>query len=164
MTDRRDGEANGYAIAMTEAYFEHVLDARDVCANCHRKNRIERVDPVMSRSGLRHELDSHFSRMRRRTVVDYHDGTENPPDSKGVWCECGVEGSHDRIWDPSDVDRERFKSLLKNTIQSLQARGVSLKSRETAMYALSHFDEHGDVDKALAAGVDAGIVAATAEQ
>jgi hypothetical protein len=30
------------------------------------------------------------------------------------------------------------------------------------MYALSHFDDHGDADRALANAIDAGIVAAAA--
>jgi len=148
---------------MTDLYFDHIVNAREICSNCHRKNRVERVDPVMSRSGLRHELDSHYSRDVRRTVVDYHNSTEIPSDSKAVFCECGVEGAHHRVWDPLEIDRDRFKELLKHTIQSLNERGVTLDDRETILYALSHFDENGDADKALASGVDAGVVAATAQ-
>jgi hypothetical protein len=147
---------------MTDAYFEHIVDAREICSNCHRKNRVERVDPVMSRSGLRHELDSHYSRDERRTTVDYHDSDPEPTHAKGVFCGCGVEGSHDRIWEPTAIDRERFKQLLQNTVRSLEERGVSIKRKEMVAVALSHFDDHGDVDRALATGTDAGIVAATA--
>jgi len=144
---------------MQGPYADHLLDARDVCSNCFRKNRVERVDPVMSRSGLRHELDSHYSRDRRETTVDYHDGGDEPPKSKGVFCNCGVEGTFDRIWDPTDVDRERFKKLLKNAVVTLDRKGVSIKRKETLRYALSHFDDHHDVDKALATAIDCGIMA-----
>lgn len=147
---------------MQGPYADHLLDARDVCSNCLRKNRVERVDPVMSRNGLRHELDSHYSRDRRRTSIEYHDGGDEPTKAKGVFCECGVEGSHDRLWNPEDVDRESFKTLLTAAVATLEEKGVSIKRRETLMYALGHFDEVGDVDKALATALDAGIVAAAA--
>jgi hypothetical protein len=148
---------------MQGPYADTILDARDVCNNCFRKNRVERVDPVMSRAGLRHELDSHFARDKRETVLDWHDGGERPTEAKGVWCNCGVEGSYDRLWEPNNLDRERFKTLLKQAVISVEQKGVTLKRRETLRYALSHFDDHGDADQALATALDAGIVAACAD-
>lgn len=144
---------------MQGPYADHLLDASDVCSNCLRKNRVERVDPVMG-SGLGHELDSHYSRHKRRTTVDYHDGGDEPTQAKGVFCECGVEGSYERVWDPTGVDRDRFKELLKAAVITLDEKGVSLNRKETLRYALVHFDDHGDVDKALATAIDCGIMAA----
>jgi len=163
MTDRKDGEAPLLSVAMTSTYHEHILDASDVCSNCHRKNRVERVDPVMSRTGLRHELDSHYSRDQRNTTVEYHDGGDKPTEAKGVFCECGTEGGHTRHWSPDDVSREKFKALLKHTARTLAERGVSVDRRTMFSHALSHFDDCGDVDRALAAGVDIGIATATAQ-
>lgn len=143
---------------MQGPYADHLLDASDVCSNCLRKNRVERVDPVMG-GGLGVDLDSHYSRDQRRTTVEYHDGGDEPTQAKGVFCECGVEGSHERLWNPTAVDRERFKELLKAAVQTLRAKDVSLKQKETLMYALSHYDDHGDADRALATGIDCGIMA-----
>jgi len=77
-----------------------------------------------------------------------------------VFCECGVEGSYERLWDPTGVDRDRFKELLKAAVVTLDEKGVSLNRKETLRYSLVHFDDHGDVDKALATGIYAGIMAA----
>jgi len=144
---------------MQGPYADHLLDARDVCSNCLRVNRVERVDPVMSSGTLTHELDSHYSRDRRRTAVEYHDGGDEPTQAKGVFCSCGVEGAYERVWNPASVSRKRFKDLLTSAVASLERKGVSLDRRETLMYSLSHFDDHGDVDKALATGIDCGIMA-----
>jgi hypothetical protein len=146
---------------MQGPYADHLLDANDTCSNCLRKNRVERVDPVMG-TGLGHELDSHYSRDPRETTVEYHDGGTEPTRAKGVFCRCGVEGSHERYWSPTDVSRDRFKELLKNAVATLDRKGVTLRQKETIGYALSHFDDHGDVDRALATAIDAGIVAAAA--
>jgi len=143
---------------MQGPYADHILDARDVCSNCFRKNRVERVDPVMG-SGLGHELDSNYSRDRRETTVEYHDGGDEPPKSKGVFCNCGVEGSFERLWSPTTASRERFKTLLKNAVVSLERKEVSIKRKETLRYGLTHYADHGDVDKALATAIEMGIVA-----
>jgi len=149
---------------MQGPYADHILDARDVCSNCFRRIRVERVDPVMSRSGLRHELDSHYSRDQQTTEVDWHDGEPAPAHSRGVFCECGVEGAFERLWDPDDVDRERFRELLVTAVATVERKGVALKRRETLRYALSHFSEHADVDKALSLALEAGIVAEAASE
>lgn len=147
---------------MQGPYAEHILDANDVCANCHRQNRVERVDPVMATDGLRHELDSHYSRRRELTTVEYHDGGREPTKAKGVFCECGVEGAHERIWSPETVTREPFKELLQNAIKTLLGKGVNIRPKETARYALAHYDAEGDADKALSYAVEMGQVAAIA--
>lgn len=140
-------------------YADHILDAADTCSNCHQLIRVERLDPV--RGGLSTRMDSHLSRREETTTVAYGPA-DVPAESKGVFCECGTEDAHHRLWDPTDVSRERFKQLLKHAIETLERKDVTLERTETAMYALSHFDEHGDVDRALATALDAGIVAAVA--
>lgn len=146
---------------MQGPYADHILDASDVCSNCLRVNRLERVDPV--RGGLSRELDSHLERHPRRTTIEFGPH-ECPPQSKGVFCECGVEGAYERLWDPTDVDEERFKALLKRALRTLEERGVTIKRKETVVYALSHWREYGDVDQALATALEAGLVAAAAGQ
>lgn len=146
---------------MQGPYADHILDASDVCSNCFRVVSVERVDPVMG-DGLGHELDSHYSRHKRETSVEFHDSEPEPTQAKGVFCKCGVEGSHERLWEPGDVDRDRFADLLKSAIRSVATKGVALKPDETISYAVSHWREHDDVDRALATALDAGVVAAAA--
>ena len=62
----------------------------------------------------------------------------------------------------ADVDRERFRALLKATLRTLAAKGVTLRRKETAAYALQAFDDGKGPDAALAEAIDAGIVAAAA--
>jgi len=155
-TQTGGGRKNG-----STAYEDHILDSKDVCSNCFEIIRVDRVDPV--RGGMTRELDSHLERDRRRTSVEYAPH-EIPSRSKGVFCNCGCEGAHERLWDPTDVDREQFRTLLKSALQTLEHKDVTLRRKETAMYALSHFDDHGDVDKALSAALEAGIVAAVASR
>lgn len=144
---------------MQGPYGDHILDASDVCSNCFRLVRQERVDPV--RVGLTRELDSHLERDPRRTTIGYGPH-ECPPRSKGVFCECGVEGSFERLWDPTAVDEDRFKQLVKVALRTLEEKDVRIKRKETVMYAISHWREHGDVDRALATALEAGVVAAVA--
>ena len=40
---------------MNDAYEEHLFDASDVCRNCLRRIRVERVDPVRSGMGVEYE-------------------------------------------------------------------------------------------------------------
>jgi hypothetical protein len=144
---------------MQGPYADYLLDAKDICNNCYRQVKIERVDPVMSRSGLRHDLDVHYARKKRTTEVEYHDGEPEPAHSRGTFCECGVEGSHQRLWEPDDVSRDRFEQLLVAAVASAIRKGIGIRRKETLRYALEHFDNEGDVDKALATGLDAGLVA-----
>ena len=145
---------------MQGPYAEYILDSPEVCSNCYRRVRVERVDPT--RNGFGDDFDSHYERRRRETSVEYPGVGSNPTNAKGVFCSCGVEGSFERLWNPTDLDRERFRELVKAAIRSVEAKGVDLRRKETAAYALSHFDDHGDADRALATALDAGIVAAAA--
>jgi len=142
---------------MQGPYADHILDAKDVCSNCLRQNRVERIDPVMG-SGLGHELDSHYSRDRRQTVIGFGPA-EAVADSKGVFCECGVEGSYERIWDPEEVGEDRFRDLLVAAVATLERKDVSIRRRTALRTALQHFQAHGDVDRALSIGAEAAVVA-----
>jgi hypothetical protein len=145
---------------MTDAYAEHVLEAADVCNNCLRLIRVERVDPV--RSGVAREFEATYERERRHTSVEYAPA-ESVSDEKGVFCACGVEGARDRIWSDDDLSRDRFKGLVQHLLRTLNRKDVSVKPRETAAYALQAFDDDTPPDHALAQAVDAGIVAAAAQ-
>jgi hypothetical protein len=147
---------------MDGPYADHILDARDVCNNCFQHVRVERVDPVMSRDGLRHALDAHYSRKRKTTTREYHDSDPHVTHAEATFCECGVEGTYERLWSPTDISRGRFKSLLKRALQTLGHKGIRLsreRKRETIAYALQTFDEEGDADRALGRAIEMGIVA-----
>jgi len=121
----------------------------------------------MSRSGLRHALDSHYSRKRTTTTREYHDSDPNVTHADATFCECGVEGAFERLWTPTDISRDRFKTLLKHAIQTLSHRGIELsreRKRETVAYALQSFDDGGDADRAFSEAIEMGIVAQASAQ
>ena len=146
---------------MQGPYGEHLLDAGDVCQNCFRQVRLEREQTQTSTNQPVSAELSPSVREPVETTIEYAPH-RLPAQSKGTFCGCGVEGTYERLWNPTDISRERFKELLKAALQTLEAKGVTLRRKETAMYCLSHFDEHEDADRALANGIDAGIVAAAA--
>jgi len=161
MTARRVGEVS-HSSHMEGPYADHILDARDVCNNCFRHVRVERVDPVMARDGLRHALDAHYSRKRKTTTREYHDSDPAVTHAEATFCHCGVEGTFERLWSPTDISRGRFKTLLKRALRTLEQKGIQLsreRKRETVAYALQTFDRDGDADQAIAQGIEMGIVA-----
>jgi hypothetical protein len=139
----------------TAPYEEHLLAAPDVCSNCLRLIREERVDPT--RSGLGRDYEETYQRRPDTTVIGYGP-SDAVSESKGVFCECGVEGHRERIW-TGDVDRDRFKDLLTNAIRTLETKDVSLRRKETLAYALNAYDAGDGPDQAIATAVEAGIVA-----
>ena len=145
---------------MNEAYQEHILNATDVCSNCLRVIRVERVDPT--RDGMIREYESHYERHPNNTEIAY-----GPADSasnvKGVFCDrCGTEGAHDRIWESEDVDDGRFGELVKQAIATLDYKGVSIQPRDFAAHALQQRKDEASVDEALGAATEAAIVAQAA--
>jgi len=145
---------------MTDAYQEHLLNATDVCMNCLRIIRVERVDP--SRGGMIREYESHYERHPNNTEVAYGP-CDSPSNAKGVFCDrCGTEGAHDRIWESEDVDDERFGELVKQAIATLDYKGVSIQPRDFAAHALQHRRDEATVDEALGAATEAAIVAQAA--
>jgi hypothetical protein len=146
---------------MITPYHDHILDARDVCANCHRLIRVERLDLV--RGGINTELDSHYSRRKRTTTVEYAPA-ESASESKGVFCGCGVEDSRvrDRLWSPGNISRERFRDLLTATTATLTHKDVTISRERFASVALAAYDAGRDADDALEIALDAALAVATA--
>lgn len=141
----------------SQLYQEEVLNAADTCANCLRLIRVERVDPY--RSSM-HELESKLTRRREVTDVDWCDAGDRPTEAKGVWCECGVEGARDRIWEPDEVDRDRVRQLIQNLLRTLGRKRITVDRKRLAAHALQTFDECGDIDDALSRGIEQGIARA----
>ena len=155
-------------MTQSPAYDEHVLSASDVCSNCLRIIRIERVDPA--RSGMIREYESHYERNPRTTEIAY-----GPADSvtnvKGTFCDrCGTEGPYtdDRIWTSErtedgtlidTVDDARFETLVKQAIATLDYKGVSIQPHDFAAHALQQRKDGATVDEALGAATEAGIYA-----
>lgn len=146
---------------MQGPYADHLLDASDVCSNCLRLIRLERVDPT--KGGLARELDSHLERHPTRTSIEFAPH-EIPHQSEGTFCTCGVEDVNHRLWDPDDVGEERFRKLVKRAAQTLGEKDVTRRRKTFVAYALQAF-RHGDnADEALAAGLEAAIATAASQQ
>jgi len=144
----------------TDAYQDHVLGAPDVCSNCFRLIRAERLDPT--RNGFGGELESHYERVRRTTSVEHPDTGDEPTQAQGVFCMCGVESARHRLWCSDDIGEPEFREFLKHLLRSLARKDVSVPRQETAAYALQAFRDGEGVDAALAQAVEAGIVARAA--
>jgi len=148
-----------------DAYQEHVRNAVDVCSNCMRTVRVERVDPT--RSGLNREYESYYARDEITTEIGYAPA-RSVTDQKGVFCtHCGTEHHDDRIWDDVDfadpelpLDEDRFRELAKNAMRSLEAKGVSIDRHAFATAALSAWDDHRPVDECLGDATEHAIVVA----
>jgi hypothetical protein len=143
---------------MTDAFDEHVNEARDVCRNCFRVRAVERVDPVR---GFGDEFEAHYERRKQTTTVDYAPA-DRVSEHKGVFCECGVESPRHRIWDDGDIDDERFRDLLRAMLETLAFKDVTVRRRRTAAYALQSFRDGAGVDEALATALEVGLATATA--
>jgi hypothetical protein len=141
----------------TESYQDHVLGAPDVCSNCFRLIRVERLDPT--RNGFGGELESHYERVRQTTEVDHADCGDEPTQSQAVFCHCGVESARHRIWSSPEVGKDRFREMLKNVLRSLSRKEISIRQKEAAACAIQLFNDGAGVDESLATGIEAGIVA-----
>jgi hypothetical protein len=137
-----------------DVYDDRVLGAPDVCNNCFRLVRVERVDPA--RNGMGGELESHYERVQRNTVVGYGPA-DSVSEQKGVFCDCGVESARERIWTDSDVDRDRMKNMIRNVAESLRRKGLDLDVSALARYALQSHKDGLPTDECLRAGVSAAL-------
>lgn len=151
-----------------DEYQEHVLNAPDVCSNCFRLVRVERERPA---SGFR-PAETFYARNQATTSVE-HPPADTVSESEAVFCECGVESAFDRTWNWRDVDRERFRTMLKHLLQSAERKGLSIARQPAAAHALASHEQHrerdgaqvrvvSDVDAALADGLLAGLRIANA--
>jgi hypothetical protein len=140
---------------MNETYQDRVWNAPDVCVNCLRLVREERpTRPEWRQRDSIEEAD--YSRRRDTTEVAYGPG-DAVSEHKGIFCECGVEGSFVRAWDDEDVTPDRFRTFVKRLLRVLDHKGVTVDPKATATYALQAFREGHDVDAALSVGIDYGL-------
>jgi hypothetical protein len=144
-------------ISMGGPYTDHMLGAPDVCNNCFRLIREERVDPT--RSGIGREFETSLTRRDETTEIGYGPSTA-VSDSKGVFCDCGVESARDRLWSYTEPDRERFKELLQNAIRTLERKDVTAERETLATHALAAWTAGHNVDGAIEIGLDAAIATA----
>jgi len=147
---------------MQGSYADHIVDASDVCNNCLRRIRVERIDPT--RAGLTREFEATLTRNRQTTVVD-HGPAESVTDQQGTFCEaCGTESAYDRWWQDSDIGTNRFRELIQQLLRTLEAKGVTVVRKPLAAHALQARRDGDSVDEALATGVDAGLQSAVARE
>jgi hypothetical protein len=146
---------------MQGIYADLVLDSSDVCSNCFRQIKVQRIDPTREGFAGTEEFETHYERKKQTTTIEYapHDIITR---SKGVFCQCGCESAYERLWSPTDLEESRLKELLKNILRTLDAKGVTLKTKETAAYVLHCWSETNDVDKSLSKGIEMGVVASAA--
>lgn len=173
MTARRDGARPGGVQLfannpMQGPYAEHLLDAVDVCRNCLRLVRVERLDPTTADGG--DAMDSFYERRRVTTEVDYGPAA-TVSEQKGVFCsECGLEDPNERVWTDRDfhdpglpLDEDRFGELCKNAMRSLERKGVSIDRHAFATTALARYRDHRSIDVCFDEATDHGIVSAAME-
>jgi len=144
-------------------YHEKALQSADVCSNCLRIIKQERMEP--SRNGLDEELESVYERDPRTTEIGYGPA-RSASNVKGCFCDrCGTESPYERIWSDEPDDRlsdRRVRELLKALIRSLEHKGVKLHRPTLARHALQRRHDGEHVDEALGRAVEAAIVAAVA--
>ena len=154
---------------MHDAYQEHLLNASDVCQNCLRRVRVERVDPV--RTGMGVEYETHMTRHDRHTEIDWGPA-ESVTEQQGTFCtHCGTETAFDRLWGDVDfadpelpADAEKFRELCKNAMRALEAKGVSIDRHAFATAALANYDEHRPIDECLGYATEHAIVVGAMHQ
>jgi len=142
---------------MQGPYADHVFDANDVCRNCLRLVRRERIDPV--RGTVAVEYEESLERDPRTTEIAFGPG-ETVAEHKGVFCECGCEGVFTRWWDGEDVDHEKFKQLATSLLRTLGEKGVTVDREETVEMAFECWRDGDPIDEAFAKGVDHGLTVA----
>lgn len=146
-------------------YQERILNNSCVCNNClRRRSRPRQVresrDPTEPTSVQR----SPTTRVQERTTVDYGPD-ESPADAWGIFCECGAESPFDRVWDDGDdrcLTMDRFKTLLRAAIETLEAQDVTLDREVVVPLALQHYRDEHDVNAALETAVERGVETAAA--
>jgi hypothetical protein len=140
---------------MHPVYQERVLNAPDICRNCYRLVREKRLKPEWRRSDVSVK-EADYSRRRQTTEVAYGPA-EDVCESKGIFCDCGTEGSFVRYWEDEDIDADRFRAFVKRLLGALASKGVSLDRETTAAYALQARRDGETVDAALSTGVRYGL-------
>lgn len=152
----------------TPVFQERLLNAADTCTNCLGLIREERdVVPVRQQRRNRTYPTARYARDRRTTSVE-HVPSESPTDSTTIFCECGSSSAYDRHRSEI-VDKERFRELLKQAIQTVEQKGVSL-SREHAVRRAMKLGCPSETrfpavtaDEAIAQGIEFGVEMASVQ-
>lgn len=146
----------------TPIFQERLLHAPDSCSNCFGLIREERdVVPVRQQRQNRTYPTARYARDRRTTSVE-HVPSESPTDSTTIFCECGSSSAYDRHRSEI-VGKERFRELLKQAVQTVEAKGVSLSREHAVRRAMklgcpteSQFPVCS-ADEAIAQGIEFGV-------
>lgn len=110
-----------------------ILNASDCCSNCFARQRREAVRPRT------YEPDETYTeRVRAQTSVEDVPGPV-ASDAGRLFCDCGAEKHHTRIWDDVDVDRSRFVELLVTLLRTLVAKGYRVDQRRVAEVARERY-------------------------
>lgn len=158
----------------TPVFQERVLNAVDVCSNCFGLARVERdrpAHPPKSKNPNTGEwmeiAPARWSRNNQRTTREYVPA-DRPTDAKNIFCSCGVSGSYTRARDEI-VSSERFRELLKQAIQTVEQKGVSLSREHAVRRALklgcpseAQFPAYS-ADEAIGRGIEYGVEMATVQ-
>ncbi|WP_407344227.1 hypothetical protein [Haloplanus litoreus] len=109
---------------MHESFQDRILSAVDVCNNCFAVVREQRLKAKRNWEVSR---EAYWSRRNRQTTVEFAPA-DSVSEQKGIFCDCGVEGSYERIWDDREIGRDRFKRYIQQIVATLESKG----SRSTA--------------------------------
>jgi hypothetical protein len=147
----------------TDVYDEHVRADPEVCNNCFRQIRVERVDPGR-RTLAASEPCSYYSRHQRNTDIDYV-RSENVKNSKQVFCDCGSDSHRHRVWDDSD-DRcfrmTRVKQYIRHLTTTLDAKGIDYDTETFVKLSLQYYRDDHDLDHAFGEALETAIQVAVA--
>lgn len=140
-------------------YQEHVLHARDVCANCFLLVR-ERVQRL-TRDGLQRGYEERLTRHEQHTTIEYAEA-ESVSEQPGIFCRCGVEKPYvkHRNWQDHfcpECERSWFKNLLVNCIQTLEHKQVSFDRDIFVETALLTWDQTADPDDSFSRALNAAL-------
>ncbi|GAB6863199.1 peptide ABC transporter substrate-binding protein [Haloplanus litoreus] len=151
---------------MHESFQDRILSAVDVCNNCFAVVREQRLKAKRNWEVSR---EAYWSRRNRQTTVEFAPA-DSVSEQKGIFCDCGVEGSYERIWDDREIGRDRFKRYIQQIVATLESKGLSVDRQRLAAYALTAYDERlppdvvgpepesvPSINEALARGVVRGL-------
>lgn len=151
---------------MHESFQERILSAVDVCNNCFALVREQRLK---ARRNWELSREAYWARDNQRTTVEFAPA-DTVSEQKGIFCDCGVEGSFERLWADEDVTRDRFKTFIERVITTLETKGLELDRQRVAAYALDAYNERlppavvgpqrpdaPNINEALARGVVRGL-------
>lgn len=161
-------------IKACDVFQERIINSVDTCSNCFGLSRVEREKPPRAKvtkhpitNQLLELAPQRWARNEQNTNIEYVQ-SDCVSRSKTIFCECGVRGSHSR--ERSEiVGRERFRSLLKRAIQTIEQKGVSLSREHAIKRAMklgcpneTRFPAY-TADEAIAQGIEFGVEMSTVQ-